>query len=161
MFYLWRNQVVGFCWQNVWKTTMEEWHCASKNQLPGFYISGILVKNGLILIVYQYRKTQVLIHTCNSRKVEINCSTTAGSQVCTADWNHYVLKTKSVISKNSGKGKSSLPEVLLRKDVLKICSQLTGEEIKLRHGCSPVKFLHIFRTPLPKNIYGGLLLERK
>ena len=161
MFYLWRNQVVGFCWQNVWKNTYGRVTLSSKNQLPGFYISGILVENGLILIVYEYRKTQVAIHTCNSRKVEINCSTTAGSQVCTADWNHYVLKAKSVISKNSGKGESSLPEVLLWKDVLKICSQLTGEEITLRHGCSPVKFLHIFRIPLLKNIYGGLLLERK
>ena len=24
-------------------------------------------------------------------------------------------------------------------------------EIALRHGCSPVNLLHIFRTPLPKN----------
>ena len=32
-------------------------------------------------------------------------------------------------------------------------------EIKLRHGCSPVNLLHIFRTPFIKNTYGGLLLE--
>ena len=31
-------------------------------------------------------------------------------------------------------------------------------EIALRHGCSPVKLLHIFRTPFYKNISGGLLL---
>ena len=31
-------------------------------------------------------------------------------------------------------------------------------EIALRHGCSPVNFLHIFRTPFPKNTSGGLLL---
>ena len=31
-------------------------------------------------------------------------------------------------------------------------------EITLRHGCSPVKLLHIFRTPFTKNISGRLLL---
>ena len=31
-------------------------------------------------------------------------------------------------------------------------------EITLRHGCSPVNLLHIFRTPFPENISGGLLL---
>ena len=33
-------------------------------------------------------------------------------------------------------------------------------EITLRHGCSPANWLHIFRTPFPKNTYGGLLLTR-
>ena len=32
-------------------------------------------------------------------------------------------------------------------------------EIALRHGCSPVNVLHIFRTLFYKNTYGGLLLE--
>ena len=31
-------------------------------------------------------------------------------------------------------------------------------EITPRHGCSPVNLLHIFRTPFPNNISGGLLL---
>ena len=59
--------------------------------------------------------------------------------------------------------------------VLKICSTFTGEypcrsaisielqsnffEIALRHGCSPVNLLHIFRTPFPKNTSGWLLLK--
>ena len=30
--------------------------------------------------------------------------------------------------------------------------------ISIRHGCS-VNLLHIFRTSIPKNTYGGLLLE--
>ena len=54
---------------------------------------------------------------------------------------------------------------LLGKGVLKICSKFTGEypcqsvisiklqsnfiEITLRHGCSPVNFLHVFRPPFP------------
>ena len=33
-------------------------------------------------------------------------------------------------------------------------------EITLRHGCSPVNLLHVFRTPFTKNAYGGLLLYK-
>ena len=55
---------------------------------------------------------------------------------------------------------------------MQICSKFTGEqlcrsvisikllEITLWHGCSPVNFLHIFRTPFYKNIFGGLLLSQ-
>ena len=55
------------------------------------------------------------------------------------------------------------PRVVLRKGVLKICTKFIGEhtwrsvisvkllcnfiEITLRHGCSPVNLLHIFKTP--------------
>ena len=65
-------------------------------------------------------------------------------------------------------------ELLLGKGALKICSIFTKEhpsrraisikllwnfiEIVLRHGCSPVKLLHIIRTPFPKNTSGPLLL---
>ena len=74
--------------------------------------------------------------------------------------------------------RSSRPEVFLVKGVLKICSKFTGKhpcrnvilvpyrsvlsikllsikllcnfiEITLRHGCSPVSLLHIFRTTFP------------
>ena len=61
------------------------------------------------------------------------------------------------------------------KGVLKICSKFTGEhpsqsvifiklpgnfiEITLRHGCSPVNLLHIFRTIFPRNTSGWLLLH--
>ena len=31
-------------------------------------------------------------------------------------------------------------------------------EMTLRHGCSPVNLLHIFRTPFPRNTSGWLLL---
>ena len=65
--------------------------------------------------------------------------------------------------------RSSRPEVFLGKGVVKICLKFTGEHpcrcvisIKLlcyfRHGCSPVKLLHIFRTPFTRNTSGGLLL---
>ena len=61
-----------------------------------------------------------------------------------------------------------------RKGVLKICSKFIGEhpwwsvisikflfnfiEIALRHGCSPVNLLHIFRAPFCKNTSGWLLV---
>ena len=34
-------------------------------------------------------------------------------------------------------------------------------EIALQHGCSPVNFLHIFRTPIYSNTSGRLLLNSK
>ena len=71
--------------------------------------------------------------------------------------------------------RSNLPEVFLEKGVLKTCSKYTGEqpcwsvisiklqsnfiEIILRHGCSPVNLLYIFRTPFTKNVSGRLLLH--
>ena len=70
--------------------------------------------------------------------------------------------------------RSSHPEVFLGKGVLEICSKFTGEhpyrsvisvklqrnfiEVTLRHRCSPVNLLHIFRTPFFKNTSGWLLL---
>ena len=70
--------------------------------------------------------------------------------------------------------RSSRSEVFLVKGALKTCSKFTGEhpcrsvisiqllrnftEITIRHGCSPVNLLHIFRTPFTKNISGWLLL---
>ena len=71
--------------------------------------------------------------------------------------------------------RSSHPEVFWRKGVLKICSKFTGKhpcqsvisikllcnfiEITLRHGCSSVNLLHIFRASFPRNTSGWLLLR--
>ena len=68
----------------------------------------------------------------------------------------------------------SLPEVFLGKGGLEICSKYSGEypcrsvisikllcsfiEIALRHGCSSVNLLHIFRTTFYKNTFERLLL---
>ena len=69
----------------------------------------------------------------------------------------------------------SIPrEVFFKKGVLKICSKFTGEypcrsavsikllcnfiEIALRHGCSPINLLHIFRPLFLKGTSGCLLL---
>ena len=70
--------------------------------------------------------------------------------------------------------RSSCPEVFLEKGVLQIRSKFTEKhpcrsvislkllynfiEIALRHGCSPVKLLHIFRTPFLRNTFVWLLL---
>ena len=67
--------------------------------------------------------------------------------------------------------------VFLRKGVLKICCKFTGEhpcrsvisikllcnfiDIAIRHGCSPIDLLHIFKTPFPRNTSGWLLLSSK
>ena len=72
-----------------------------------------------------------------------------------------------------GNTRSNHLEVFLRK-CTKICSKFTGEhpcqsvisikvksnftEIALRHGCSPVNLLHIFRTPFLRNTSVWLLL---
>ena len=69
---------------------------------------------------------------------------------------------------------NSHPEVFSGKGVLKKCSKCTGEhpcrsvisikllcnfiEIPLRHECSSVNLLHIFRTSFSKNTSGWLLL---
>ena len=73
--------------------------------------------------------------------------------------------------------RSSPSEVFLGKGVLKLCRKFTGKhpcrsvisikllcnsiEITLRCGCSPVKLLHIFRTPSYKNASEGLLLRTR
>ena len=43
--------------------------------------------------------------------------------------------------------------------VISIKLQRNFIEIALRHGCSPVHLLHIFRTPFLKNNSGWLLLK--
>ena len=71
--------------------------------------------------------------------------------------------------------RTSLPEVLFGKGVLKICIKFIGEDpcrivisiklqsnfikITLQHWCSPVNLLHIFRTPFSQNTSGGILLS--
>ena len=81
--------------------------------------------------------------------------------------NYIPYKLFRILSNNTRTSTSSRPEVFLRKGVLKMYSKFTGEhpcrsaisiklfcnfiEIALRHGCSPVHLLHIFKTPFPKN----------
>ena len=78
---------------------------------------------------------------------------------------------------NPSKNRSIHSDVFLRKGVRKIWSKFTGEhpcrsaisikllcnfiEIALRHGCSPVNLLHIFRIPFLKNTSWWLLLKKQ
>ena len=80
-----------------------------------------------------------------------------------------------LLNYSNSMARSSRPEVFLRKGVPKICSKFRGEhpcrsaisvkllcnfiEIALRHGCSPLNLLHIFRTPFTRNTSGRLLLN--
>ena len=75
------------------------------------------------------------------------------------------------------KYRSSPSEVLLGKGALKIYIKFTENihaevrsvisikllwnfiEITLRHGCSPLNLLHIFRIPFYRKTYGGLFLQ--
>ena len=73
----------------------------------------------------------------------------------------------------SPSSKSSRAEGFLGRGVLKIYSKFTGEhpwrsvisikllcyfiELALRHGCSSLNLLHIFRTLFPRNTSGWLL----
>ena len=86
---------------------------------------------------------------------------------------NVILETPHYYS--SATTRSSSPEIFLRKCVLKMRSKSTGEhpcrsvvsikllcniiEITFQHGCSTVKLLQIFKTPIPKNTSGGLLLH--
>ena len=66
--------------------------------------------------------------------------------------------------------RSGPPEVIVEKDILKICSKCAGEHpcqsvipvkcfirITLQNGCSPANCLHIFITSFLKNSPGELL----
>ena len=87
----------------------------------------------------------------------------------------FILVRKEELPNLTSNIRSSRPEVFLVKGVLKICNKFTGEhpcrsvisikllcnftEIALRHGCSPVNLLHIFRTSFPKNTSVWLFLH--
>ena len=89
-----------------------------------------------------------------------------------------VILFKAVIACDQSKitsVRSNPTEEFFAKGVLKICSNFPGEhpcrsvisvklfcnfiEITLRHECSSVNLLHIFRTRFPQNTSGGLLLR--
>ena len=84
--------------------------------------------------------------------------------------------SKIIVIKNNSK-EAALQRSSQEKDVLKLCSKFTGEypcrskvsiklhcnfiEITLRHRCSPVNLLHIFRVSFLKNTSEGPLLTVK
>ena len=97
------------------------------------------------------------------------------SEVNSICWHKSVASSRLDLRVLSPAYRNSRPEVFLRKVVLKICCRFTGEhpcrsvisiklqrnfvEIALRHGCSTVNLLQIFRTLFPKNTSGRVLLS--
>ena len=99
------------------------------------------------------------------------------SQVITFDvWKYlpqYHVSPSHVHSEKSfqfitDRAKKQLPRSVLRKRCSEITQQIYRRtpmpksnfiEIVLRHGCSPVNLLHIFRTPFYKNTSGWVLLR--
>ena len=84
----------------------------------------------------------------------------------------YKCKITHCLDSQTLPNKSSHPEVVLGKGVLKLRSKFTGEHpcrsvisTKLQsnfiqHGCSPENLLNIFGTPLTKNTSGLSLYQR-
>ena len=107
---------------------------------------------------------EVILKSCTSFFKKL---TTKNHQRCNGKGNNRFTFSISI--------RSNHPEMFLRKGAPTICNKFTGEhpcrsvisiklqsnliEITLRHGCSPVNLLHIFRTPFPKNTSGWLLLK--
>ena len=92
-----------------------------------------------------------------------------------ADFRKVFISTGIIFETLGSSYRSGPPEMALGKRFLKIYNKFTGDhpcrsvisvkfqnnfiEITLRHECSPVNFLHIFRTTFPKNTGGGLFLK--
>ena len=88
-------------------------------------------------------------------------------------WKHQKISRSLMFSEDIERDKyrSSRPELLSEKGVLKICRKFTREhpcqntisvklpEITLRHGFSPVNLVHISRTHFPQNTSGWLILQ--
>ena len=131
------------------------------------------------LLINIFKTTKKLLQVILGSKNSYLCCNFDNSKIfVTTHWHKvcYLLGTnfQRTLSKKLFFFKSSQPDVFLGKCILKICSKLTGEhpcqtaisiklqstfiEITLRHGCSPINLLHIFRTFFPKNSSGRLLL---
>ena len=100
------------------------------------------VEKNLRVTINFYKKHCLLVITWNKHNLL--------EQLVTMIW------TLEKIFFNIAICRSSHPEVFLIKGVRKICSKFTEKhpcriKIALRHRCSPVNLVHIFRTPFPKN----------
>ena len=126
-----------------------------------------------VLLIWE-KEPQTLFSTVNSIKLGCNCNWVSCGfnkiefqNICFSNSFKYFPHGYACIRR-------SQPEVFLGKVVLKIYNKFTGKhqcrsvisvelqsnfiEIALRHGCSPVNLLHIFRTSFIKNTSEWLLL---
>ena len=90
-------------------------------------------------------------------------------------WTLMTWETVVKVALISWEHETALQRCFYKKGVLTVCSKITGEhpyqsvisiklqsnffKIGFRHGCSPVNFLHIFKTSFPENNSRRLLLE--
>ena len=77
-------------------------------------------------------------------------------------WTKMLFLQETVFSPGHFTREKSRLQKQPSRGVLKICSKFTAESpslTALRHGCSPVNLLPIFRTPFLKNTSGQLLLR--
>ena len=80
---------------------------------------------------------------------------------CQRFCNNYLQKQPSgVIKKRCSENMKQIymRTPMLKWDFNKVIKQGNFIEVTLRHRCSHVNLLHIFRTPLPKNTSGRLFL---
>ena len=121
-------------------------------------------------------KIKVFVRIVSSTKLvtpSFSEDTTRKSVDCFHADGFYSYAITSFIAQTS-QNRSRPPEVFLGKRVLKICSKFTEKhrrvisaklicnftEITLRHGCSAVNLLHVFRTSFYKDTSEGLLLTK-
>ena len=169
------------------KNTPRKWYYIGLLRLKGILTGLRCLSNSQIIplqipiALYQTRRNEVRRRTISNKQFSktINHSFTSQELPRKREklfWKFFFEKPLTGISRFLilYRSRSSCPEVLLRKGVLKICSKWTGEhpcrsaisinllcnfiEIALRHGRSPVNLLHVFRTPFLKNNSRRLLL---
>ena len=71
-------------------------------------------------------------------------------------WKYQKQPPRGVLKKRCSE---SMQQICSRTPMPKCNLNKVARQKSLRHGCSPVNLLHIFRTPFFKNISGWLLLR--
>ena len=76
---------------------------------------------------------------------------------------HQTMRPEAALRRCSQEKLSGNMQQIYRRTIMPKCNLLCNFiEITLRHSCSPVNLLHIFKTPFPKNTYEELFLfDRK
>ena len=69
-------------------------------------------------------------------------------------WKYHIFKQKQTSSDVIRKRCSETMQQIYRRTPMPKCDF----EIALRHGCSPINLVHIFRTTFPRNTSGWLFL---
>ena len=149
--------------QNKQKNKVQNWKCINKAKME------MLIERDLLLLITLRRRRKPRVW---ARQIYWESTIPLTATSVSLNWLSGLCIVTFLLL--FGCFRRSHPEVLPEKDVLKIYSKFTGEhpclsmtsiklqsnliEIALRHGCSPINLLHIFRTPFTKNTSGRPLL---